>query len=105
MSSSQSPGKKKKRLLVPREEIAWFPTIDATECNGCGECADFCRPGVFEPGSPEPDAVVVKRPKMRVANPYSCLVLCTRCEPVCPSGAITLPDPQEFGKYVEIVDN
>lgn len=96
---------KRKRLLVPREEIAWFPSIDMAECNGCGECADFCRPGVFELGPPDADATVVRRPKMRVANPYNCLVLCTRCEPVCPSGAISLPDSREFDQYVEITDN
>lgn len=95
---------KKKRLLAPREQIAWFPTIDAEACNGCGECAEFCRPGVFGFGLPDADAEVVRRPKMQVANPYRCLVLCTRCEPVCPSGAITLPDIGEFGKYVEYVE-
>ncbi len=96
---------KKKRLLVPREQIAWFPTIDAEACNGCGACAEFCRPGVFELTPPDADATVVRRPKMQVANPYQCIVLCTRCEPVCPSGAITLPDPVAFGKYVELIDN
>jgi NAD-dependent dihydropyrimidine dehydrogenase PreA subunit len=95
---------KKKRLLVPREQIAWFPTIESEACNGCGECADFCRPGVFGLGDPEDDAAVVRRPKMQVANPLNCLVLCTRCEPVCPSGAITLPEPEAFGKYVEWVE-
>ncbi|NTW53644.1 MAG: ferredoxin family protein [Chlorobaculum sp.] len=93
-----------KRLLAPREEIAWYPAIDADSCNGCEACAEFCRPGVFAPGPPEPDAAVVKRPKMQVANPMNCLVLCTRCEPVCPSGAITLPDPREFEQFVEYVE-
>ncbi len=95
----------KKRLLAPREEIAWYPTIDADLCNGCGACAEFCRPGVFALGSAEENAVVIKRPKMQVANPMNCLVLCTRCEPVCPSGAITLPDPADFERFVEYVDN
>lgn len=95
----------KKRLLAPRADIPWYPVIDPESCNGCEACSEFCRPGVFAPGSAEQDAVVVKRPKMQVSNPMNCLVLCTRCEPVCPSGAITLPDPREFECFVEYVDN
>ncbi|MCE1273859.1 MAG: 4Fe-4S dicluster domain-containing protein [Chlorobiaceae bacterium] len=102
--SGSTPAKKRKRLLAPREEIAWFPSIDAAACNGCEACADMCRPGVFKLGAPETDAAVVRKPKMLVANPFNCLVLCARCEPVCPSGAITLPDPREFEKYVEYVE-
>ncbi|AAM71416.1 MAG TPA: ferredoxin family protein [Chlorobaculum sp.] len=94
----------RKRLLAPREEIAWYPAIDADICNGCEACAEFCRPGVFAPGAPEPDAAVVKRPKMQVAHPMNCLVLCTRCVPVCPSGAITLPDPLDFERFVEYIE-
>jgi NAD-dependent dihydropyrimidine dehydrogenase PreA subunit len=104
MSSSVRATKKRKRLLVPREEIAWFPTIDSGLCNGCGDCADLCRPGVFEPGLPDPDSSVVRRPGMSVANPYNCLVLCTRCDSVCPSGAITLPLTQDFKHFVEYLD-
>lgn len=104
MSGTPPPAKKKKRLLAPREEIAWFPVIDAELCNGCEACADFCRPGVFEPRAVDEGDGVVRRPKMTVANPYNCLVLCTRCEPVCPSGAITLPRPEDFERFVEYVD-
>ena len=104
MSSSPAPTKKRKRLLVPREEIAWFPTIETSACNGCGDCVSFCRPGVFAFSVADTESSAVLRPKMLVANPYNCMVLCTRCEPVCPSGAITLPACKEFEKYVEIVD-
>ncbi len=104
MSGSGSPMKKRKRLLVPREEIAWFPTMDIALCNGCEACSDLCRPGVFELGSPAADSSAVLRPRMRVANPFNCVVLCTRCEPVCPSGAITLPRRQDFEQFVEYVD-
>jgi NAD-dependent dihydropyrimidine dehydrogenase PreA subunit len=100
MSGSASSAKKKKRLTAPREEIAWFPVIDAAACNGCGDCEGFCKPGVFALGEPEG----VKRARMTVANPLNCIVLCTRCEPVCPSGAITLPRPEDFGRFVEYVD-
>ncbi len=105
MSGSGSPARRKKRLLVPREEIAWFPAIDTSVCNGCEACADLCRPGVFGPEPPDIDDGVVRKPKMRVAKPYNCLVLCTRCEPVCPSGAITLPSPSDFEKYVEYIES
>jgi NAD-dependent dihydropyrimidine dehydrogenase PreA subunit len=104
MSGSASAPKKRKRLLAPREEIAWFPTIDTSLCNGCEACADLCRPGVFVPGPPETSGGAELRPRMRVANPFNCLVLCTRCEPVCPSGAITLPPAGEFEKFVEYVE-
>ena len=100
MSGSATPAKKKRRLLVPREEIAWFPEIDASLCNGCGDCDEFCKPGVFALGEPEG----VKRARMTVANPYNCVVQCTRCEPVCPSGAISLPRPEDFAHFVEHVD-
>lgn len=94
--------KKKKRLLAPREEIPWYPAIKPELCNGCGDCKVLCKPGVF--GLGEPDPTGIHRPKLVVENPYKCLVLCTRCVPICTSGAITLPPPEEFGKYVEYVD-
>jgi NAD-dependent dihydropyrimidine dehydrogenase PreA subunit len=100
MTGSASPAKKKRRLLLPREEIAWFPELDSTLCNGCGDCEDFCKPGVFALGEPEG----VKRAKMTVVNPYSCIVQCTRCEPVCPTGAISLPLQKDFEHVVEYVD-
>ena len=53
MSGSASPAKKKRKLLLPREEIAWFPELDATLCNGCGDCEELCKPGVFALGEPE----------------------------------------------------
>ncbi len=100
MSGSATPAKKKRRLLLPREEIAWFPELDASICNGCGDCEEFCKPGVFALGEPEG----VKRAKMTVANPYNCVVQCARCEPVCPSGAISLPIKKDFDQFVEFVD-
>lgn len=104
MIGSGGTVKRRKRLLAPREEIAWFPTIDASSCNGCEACADLCRPGVFEPGAQDTGSAVLLRPRMRVANPMNCIVLCTRCEPVCPSGAITLPLAADFERFVEYVE-
>ncbi|MCE1273858.1 MAG: ferredoxin family protein [Chlorobiales bacterium] len=93
---------KKKRLLAPREEIPWYPIIKPELCNGCGDCKGLCKPGVFELGPPDPTGVC--RPKLVVAHPYKCLVLCTRCVPICTSGAIVMPPKEEFEKYVEYVD-
>jgi NAD-dependent dihydropyrimidine dehydrogenase PreA subunit len=99
MGSDAVNKKKRRRLLVPRDEIAWFPEIDASLCNGCGDCDEFCKPGVFALGEPEG----VKRARMTVANPYNCVVQCSRCQPVCPSGAISLPLIEDFDQYVEYV--
>jgi NAD-dependent dihydropyrimidine dehydrogenase PreA subunit len=104
VSGSPSHSRKRKRLLAPREEIAWFPVIESELCNGCEACLEFCRPGVFAPGPADEGDGVVRRPKMTVANPYNCFVLCTRCEPVCPFGAITLPPSEDFKRFVEYVD-
>lgn len=101
--SQQQPAlKRKKRLLAPREEIPWFPTINPDLCNGCADCKVLCKPGVFEPGPPDPEGI--HRPKFLVAHPYNCLVLCDRCVPICTSGAIKLPPKEDFEKYVEYVD-
>jgi NAD-dependent dihydropyrimidine dehydrogenase PreA subunit len=91
--------KKRRRLLAPREEIAWYPTIKPELCNGCGDCKVLCKPGVFELGEPDPTGI--HRPKLIVAHPYKCIVLCTRCVPICTSGGITLPNPKDFAKFVE----
>lgn len=98
----QAAPKKRKRLLAPREEILWYPTIKPELCNGCGDCKVLCKPGVFEPG--EPDPAGIHRPKLIVARPYNCLVLCNRCVPICTSGAIILPPKEEFEKFVEYLD-
>ena len=98
----QDATKKRKRLLAPREEIAWYPTIKPELCNGCGDCKVLCKPGVFELGAPDPTGI--HRPKLIVGHPYKCLVLCTRCVPVCTSGAIVLPPKEEFEHFVEYLD-
>ena len=102
MHQQQDALKKRKRLLAPREEIAWYPTIKPELCNGCGDCKVLCKPGVFELG--EPDPAGIHRPKLIVAHPYHCLVLCSRCLPICTSGAIVLPPKKEFEHFVEYLD-
>lgn len=101
-SHKQDATKKRKRLTAPREEIAWYPVIKPELCNGCGDCKVLCKPGVFELGAPDPAGIC--RPKLIVAHPYKCLVLCTRCVPICTSGAITLPPKEEFERFVEYLD-
>ena len=98
----QEASKKRKRLIAPREDIAWYPTIKPELCNGCGDCKVLCKPGVFELGEPDPTGI--HRPKLIVAYPLKCLVLCTRCVPVCTSGAIVLPPKEEFEHFVEYLD-
>jgi NAD-dependent dihydropyrimidine dehydrogenase PreA subunit len=98
----QPTTKKRKRLLAPREEIAWFPIIKPELCNGCGDCKVLCKPGVFELGEPDPTGI--HRPKLVVAHPYNCLVLCNRCVPICTSGAIILPRKEDFEHFVEYVE-
>jgi NAD-dependent dihydropyrimidine dehydrogenase PreA subunit len=98
----QDAAKKRKRLTAPREEIAWYPTIKPELCNGCGDCKVLCKPGVFELGAPDPTGIC--RPKLIVAHPFKCLVLCTRCVPICTSGAIILPPKEEFEHFVEYID-
>jgi len=100
--SKPDTSKKRKRLLAPREEIAWYPVIKPELCNGCGDCKVLCKPGVFELGEPDPTGVC--RPKLIVAHPYKCLVLCNRCVPICTSGAIVLPPKEKFEHFVEYLD-
>ncbi|MEI7748784.1 MAG: ferredoxin family protein [Chlorobiaceae bacterium] len=100
--SKPDTSKKRKRLLAPREEIAWYPVIKPELCNGCGDCKVLCKPGVFELGEPDPTGIC--RPKLIVAHPYKCLVLCNRCVPICTSGAIVLPPKEKFEHFVEYRD-
>ncbi|GAB4320654.1 MAG: 4Fe-4S binding protein [Promethearchaeota archaeon] len=64
---------------VPRELIDWFPTIDYSKCNGCGDCTRFCAHDVYARVG---DRVVV-------ANPKNCVVFCQACLKTCPiEGAV-----------------
>ena len=65
---------------IPREEIAWFPSIDYDRCSTCGKCVEFCHRGVYTFDD-----------KPHVENPYRCVVACTGCQKICPEGAISHP--------------
>lgn len=66
---------------IPREEIQWFPTVDAERCTGCGVCISFCPSKVYQ----EKDG------KASVTNPYGCVAGCSGCVFQCPAQAIAFP--------------
>ncbi len=75
-------------LGLPRESIAWFPTIDADTCSGCGDCAELCANGVL--------ALNEAAGVMEVVVPFNCVVLCDKCAPSCPTESIHFPDKIEM---------
>lgn len=68
---------------VAREEIPWYPTVDASKCSGCRTCFEFCSHGVYE----WDDAANTPR----VAAPFQCVVGCSTCSHQCTEGAIQFP--------------
>jgi NAD-dependent dihydropyrimidine dehydrogenase PreA subunit len=73
---------------IPREKIPWYPTIDPENCTGCRTCVDFCHNGVLEFDE--------EQQKARVRSPCNCVVECSTCGRLCPVGAISFPDQEEF---------
>lgn len=67
---------------IPREEIPWMPTIDAEACIGCQLCYITCGRAVFEMH----DNVSV------AVQAMECMVGCSTCGNVCPTGAIAFPN-------------
>ncbi len=68
---------------LPREQVPWYPTVDAAKCKGCKECYDFCRQKVY--------AWDAENEKTLVAEPYRCVVGCSTCASLCKEGAISFP--------------
>jgi NAD-dependent dihydropyrimidine dehydrogenase PreA subunit len=68
---------------IPRNKIPWHPTVDVDACTGCGECYDFCGHGVY--------AWDDGKNKSVVSRPNECVVGCSSCLGMCPSGAISFP--------------
>ena len=66
---------------------AWYPVIDHSRCNACGQCADFCLFGVYE----KIDNKVV------VVNPKGCKNNCPACARICPQVAIVFPKYEHSG--------
>ncbi|MDZ7270870.1 MAG: ferredoxin family protein [candidate division KSB1 bacterium] len=73
-------------MNIPREEIPWYPTVDAELCTSCGNCLGFCANGVFAQGEQA----------VEVVSPYNCVVGCDACAKDCPSGAISFPSKEEL---------
>lgn len=78
---------------IPREQIPWYPAIDAESCIGCRTCVEFCRNDVLEF-----DETALKA---RVNHPLNCVVECSTCGRLCPAGAIRFPDPDAFGAQIK----
>jgi len=68
---------------IPREEIPWFPRILDELCDGCQLCLKFCTFGVYEYDE--------KINKVKVANPFNCVVGCSGCAPQCKPKAMVFP--------------
>jgi len=78
---------KKKNLKswqgIPREEIPWFPSIIEDLCDGCMVCLKFCSFGVYEYDD--------ETNKVKVTNPFNCVVGCSMCAVKCKPKAIVFP--------------
>jgi NAD-dependent dihydropyrimidine dehydrogenase PreA subunit len=66
---------------IPREEIPWMPTVDAEACIGCQLCYITCGRAVYEMRDGTAVAVAA----------MECVVGCSTCGNVCPTGAISFP--------------
>lgn len=80
---------------IPREKIPWYPILDEDACINCGSCMDFCANSVFEQGETS----------VKVVNPYNCVVGCSSCQNICPSGAIKFPDMKQFVEILRALRN
>jgi NAD-dependent dihydropyrimidine dehydrogenase PreA subunit len=71
---------------VPREQIAWFPTINSEKCNNCKQCVEFCAHEVYS----------IENNKVNIKNPKNCVVFCQACLKMCPvDGAIQFQPKKE----------
>jgi len=78
---------KNSKIKNASEWPSWFPLIDHSRCNTCGQCADFCLFGVYE----NTDNKVV------VVNPQGCKNNCPACGRICPQTAIVFPKYEHEG--------
>jgi NAD-dependent dihydropyrimidine dehydrogenase PreA subunit len=79
---------------IPRNKIPWFPNIDYQKCTGCKTCFNFCKNNVYEWEDGNPS-------HPQVANPYNCVLGCSACAKLCPSGAISFLTLEEMRKIMK----
>jgi len=77
---------------IPRNMISWNPTVNESACIGCGTCVTTCGRQVYKFDFTAKKSIVV--------NPQHCMVGCTTCGNLCPTQAITFPDPGEVQKLL-----
>ena len=75
------------KLKYDCEWPSWYPVIDYSRCNSCGQCSDFCLFGVYQ----KIDNKVV------VVNPKGCKFNCPACARICPQIAIIFPKYEHGG--------
>ena len=75
------------QLKNPSAWPSWYPMIDYSRCNTCGQCADFCLFGVYEKIDN----------KIEVVNPKGCKNNCPACGRICPATAIVFPKYEHDG--------
>lgn len=70
---------------IARDQLNWFPTIDARRCVKCGMCMN-CGKNVYDwtPDGP------------RVARPNECVVGCSTCANLCQGKCISFPSIEEL---------
>jgi len=74
----------------PREQIPWFPTVDEELCNGCNVCLKICSTHALVPTT---------EGKVRLDDPFKCVVGCSSCATVCRPRAITFPPRSMLDAY------
>jgi NAD-dependent dihydropyrimidine dehydrogenase PreA subunit len=84
---------------IPRNKIPWNPTIDYKKCVNCGKCEDYCKLGVYKLEEKEGKKTSI------VKNPNKCVVLCTGCDSICPSGAITHQSKKKTREIIKELRN
>ncbi len=74
----------------PREQIPWYPTVNEDLCDGCGACLKLCRSGVLS---------ATGNGKVRVVDPFACVVGCSSCANLCKPGALIFPPRSLLESY------
>ena len=80
---------------IPRIKIPWYPKIDYSKCISCEKCVDYCKLGTYEFEEKE------GKKRAIVKNPNNCVVLCTGCDGICPTGAIKHPLKKETREIIK----